>query len=117
MARYSKSNESERRTAQVTVQLAPTERQKLQAEAEQAGAALSEHIRQLCLGRAAGVTIVAGTRRNPEAKALMNELSAIGNNLNQLARHANTNGRMPEVHELRRTLDVVKSAMARVIAL
>ena len=35
---------------------------------------------------------MAGTRRNPDAKGLADELRAIGINLNQLARVANSTG-------------------------
>lgn len=117
MARYSKADESERRTAKVTVQLAPTERQELAADAARQGSPLSEHIRQLCLRRAAAPVVVAGTRRNPEARELMQHLSAIGNNLNQLARQANVNGAVPEEQRLHEVLEAVKTAMGRVLAL
>jgi len=117
MARYEQSYSGERRTAKVGVKLTPTERAELEAAAGKAGARLSEYVRELCLRRSAAAGIVAGTRRNPEAKALMGELAAIGNNLNQLARHANVNGAMPEAGELRETITVLKSAMARVLAL
>jgi hypothetical protein len=118
VARYSKTDDSERRTAKVTVQLAPTERQRLEKEAQRAGAALSEHVRHLCLRRGgARVGTIARTRRNPEAKGLMDELRAIGINLNQLTRHANTSGAMPEARELRDVIEILKAAMGRVLAL
>ena len=118
MARYKTTDTSERRTAQVTVQLAPTERERLAEDAQRAGAALSEHVRHLCLRRGgAGAGTVARTRRNPEAKGLMDELRAIGINLNQLARHANTSGAMPEAHELRDAIEILKATMGRVLAL
>jgi hypothetical protein len=58
-----------------------------------------------------------GARRNPEAKRLMYELSAIGNNLNQLARVANTVHAAPQEHELKAMIEILKAAMARVLAL
>ena len=63
--------------------------------------------------------VVAGTRRNPEAAALMRELNAIGNNLNQIARHLNTTGEFrdtdPEL--LQFALDQHKAAIAKVLDL
>jgi hypothetical protein len=83
----------------------------------------------LLLHRSAAV--VAATRRNPEAKALMRELelvgrelSAIGNNLNQLARHLNSTGDLRDWNELREALasyerssDMHKLAVSRVLGL
>jgi hypothetical protein len=117
MARYELAYSGERRTAHLGVQLTPSERQGLAEAAEGAGARLSDYVRSLCLQRSAAAGLVAGTRRNPEAKALMFELTAIGNNLNQLARHANTSGRMPEAAALHEVLELVKAAMGRVLAL
>jgi hypothetical protein len=117
MARYEQSYEGERRTVHLGVQLTPSERRELETAAEKAGARLSPYVRELCLSRLPVVGIVAGTRRNPDAKALMGELAAVGNNLNQLSRHANTSGAMPEARELRDVLDMVKAAMGHVLAL
>jgi hypothetical protein len=41
----------------------------------------------------------------------------IGNNLNQLARVANTNQATPQLHELHLTTGMLKAALARVITL
>ncbi len=117
MARYDDAYAGERRTAHVGVQLTPSERRDLQEAAEREGARLSEYVRGLCLRRSPVAGVVAGTRRNPEAKALMHELAAIGNNLNQLTRHANTSGSLPAAHELRATIELLKAAMGRVLAL
>ncbi len=117
MARYSKEFAGERRTVKVTVQLTPSERATLEKGAEKAGASLSQHARELCLRRSAAATIVAGTRRNPEAKALMNELTAIGINLNQIARISNTLRATPQIDELRQTTELLKTAFRHVLAL
>ncbi len=117
MARLEQSYAGEFRTASVTVQLTPSERAQLEQRAAEEGARLSAYMRDLCLRRSGAAGIVAGTRRNPEAKALMAELRAIGNNLNQLARHANTTEESPATRELRAILGTLKIAMARVIAL
>lgn len=117
MARYSKDHTGERRTEKVTIQFTPSERQALEKAAEESGASLSQAARELCLRRLAAAQIVAGTRRNPEARALMRELTAIGNNLNQLARIANTNQAIPQLHELHLTTGMLKAALTRVITL
>jgi hypothetical protein len=130
MARYERSYAGERRTVHLGVQLTPSERDELEAAALQQGAPnLSTYARELMFRRSAAV--VAATRRNPEAKALMKELetvgrelSAIGNNLNQLARHLNSTGDLRDWNELRealdscqRNMDMHKLAVSRVLGL
>ena len=99
------------------MQLTPTERAELDAAAAAAGAGLSQYVRELCLRRTPNAATVAGARRNPEAKRLMNELSWIGNNLNQLARVANTNRAAPQLDELKAAIEVLKATMAHVLSL
>jgi hypothetical protein len=118
MARYERSYMGERRTVKTTLQLTPTERDELEAAAAGQGApTLSAFARELLFRRSAAV--VAATRRNPEAAALIRELSAIGNNLNQLMRHANATGELgPERSaEVDETLLAIKTATARVLDL
>ena len=118
MARYEQSYVGERRTASVHVQLTPDERTALETAAVGTGSAsLSAFVRTLCLRRLADPVHVAGTRRNPEAKGLMYELKAIGNNLNQLTHIAHTLRAMPAEDKLRAVIDLLKAAMARVIDL
>lgn len=117
MPRYEQSYTGERRTSGLCVQLTPSERTELETAAEASGARLSQYVRELCLSRSGAPQTVAGTRRNPEAKALMGELSAIGNNLNQLTRLANTHGALPEARDLRAVLEQIKTAMGHVLAL
>ena len=117
MARHRKTYTGERRTVHLGVQLTPSERTELQRAAAEAGACLSQYVRELCLRRTAEAATVGGARRNPEAKRLLHELSAIGNNLNQIARVANTTRHAPQLAELKATVDVLKAAMARVLAL
>jgi Bacterial mobilisation protein (MobC) len=117
MPRYKKDYTGERRSTSINFQLTPTERKQIEAAAEAAGAGLSEYARELCLRRSTVAAIIAGVRRNPEARALMRQLTAIGNNLNQLARVANTARAVPQLTELQRTTDFIKAAMARVLEL
>jgi hypothetical protein len=115
MARYERTYVGEHRTRSLGVKLTPSERAELEAAATAEGVPLSAYVRELCLRRPP--TVVAATRRNPEAKALMFELSAIGNNLNQLARRANIHDALPERDELDATLAALKKAIARVLDL
>jgi hypothetical protein len=117
MARYSATDTSERRTASLRSWVTAEEKKRLEAAAERAGAGLSEYIRELCLRRAGKAPVVAGTRRNPLAKSLADELRAIGINLNQLARIANQTGEVRHERELGETLGVLKATMAKVIGL
>jgi hypothetical protein len=130
MARHKRSYAGEHRTAALRVQLTPRERKKLEDAAKEKGAQnLSTYARRLLFRRSEEV--VAATRRNPEAKALMDELTrvgrelnAIGNNLNQLARRLNTTGDLRDWGELRdaliayqRSSDMHKLAVSRVLGL
>jgi hypothetical protein len=117
MARYAKSDTAERRTAQLRLQLTPAERAQLENGATEAGIHLSQYVRELCLRRSADAPVVAGTKRNPDARTLAHQLTAIGNNLNQLARIANSTKAVSQLQELQRTMAVLKAALARVIAL
>ncbi len=77
MACYERSYSGERRTYGLRVQLTPSEGAELEAAAGLVGApSLSVYVRELLFRRSAAV--VAGTRRNPEAAALMRELNAGG---------------------------------------
>jgi Bacterial mobilisation protein (MobC) len=122
MARYERTYAGEKRTVKMTLQLTPTERDELDAAATGQGApTLSAYARELLFRRSAAV--VAATRRNPEAKAIMDalteaagELNAIGNNLNQIARHLNTTGDLRDWDELREALALFERGEARHIA-
>jgi hypothetical protein len=101
LARYDRSYVGERRTVKRTVKLTPSEDHELEAAAASQGATLSAYTRELLFRRSAGV--IAGTRRNPEAAAVMralddlgHDLRANGNNLNQIARHLNISGMLQD---------------------
>lgn len=118
MARYAETYSGERRTVALHVQLTPTERAHLEAAAHAAGArSLSAFARDHLLRRTMAPRQVAGVRRHPDAPGLIHQLSAIGNNLNQLARVANRNGAVASVEELLAVIEILKAAMARIIAL
>jgi hypothetical protein len=105
----------ELRTAFLGVQLTLAERAVLETAAATEGATLSVYARELLFRRHAAV--VAATRRHPEAAALMRELNAIGNNLNQIARHLNSTGELRASDDLPAVLDQHKRAIVRVLDL
>jgi hypothetical protein len=116
MARYERTFSGERRTEGLRVQLTPTERDELENAAKGQGAPnLSTYARELLFRRSAAV--VAATRRNPEAAGLMRELNAIGNLLNQIARHMHSTGELRDPDELREALALQKQAVIRVLGL
>jgi hypothetical protein len=117
MARRQKDDRSERLTEKLTVQLAPSERRRIEAEAAEAGAGLSEWVREKCLRRPGDAPVRAGPRRNPAARELADELRAIGNNLNQLARVANTTGAFTRERQLDDALEHLKTVFDRVLSL
>jgi Bacterial mobilisation protein (MobC) len=118
MARRKQSDDSQRRTAALRVQLTPDERGTLEKAAETNGAPnLSSYARELLFRRYAAAAAVAETRRNPEAKELARELRAIGNNLNQVAFQLNATGTLRDWSELRDVIAEHKRVFARVIAL
>ena len=97
MARYRADNAAERRTVSLRSWVTPEEKQRVEAEARAAGNGLSEYVRSALPRRGGQTPIVAGTRRNPDAKRLADELRAIGINLNQIAHVANTDGDLRRV--------------------
>jgi len=115
MARYERTYSGPHRTRSIGVKLTPEERAELEAAARSQGAPLSTYVRELCLRRTP--VVVAGAKRNPEAKALLYELNAIGNNLNQLARRSNISGEPAPQGELDAAVTALKAAIARVLAL
>ena len=118
MARYRATDASERRTAKVTVQLAPTERT---TAGSRRGARGQGPLATMCGSSACAVEARlagrGGARRNPDAKALADELRAIGNNINQLARVANQTGEIRREAELAFVIDRLVATMDRVIRL
>jgi hypothetical protein len=117
MGRVKKSDPGERFTAGCHLQLTPSQREELGAAAEAQGARLSDYIREQLFRRGGQPVVAAGVKRNPEAKALLDELRRIGNNLNQLTYRTHVDGDFLHEWELERTITELKAAMARVIAL
>lgn len=115
MARLRASYRGERRTAHFGLQLTPSERAELERRARVKGVVLAEFVRACCF-----LTEVAGASarsrlRDPDAMALVAELGRVGNNLNQLARHANQTGEIGIEEEVRETIAELKAALSRIV--
>jgi hypothetical protein len=118
MARYEQSYTGDRRTSALHVQLTTGERAEIETAARQAGvASLSAYARLLLFHRLAEFELFASPQRHPDIRKLIFELSAIGNNLNQLARIANATRAIKTAAELAETTELLKAAIARVLSL
>lgn len=115
MARYNDAYAGEHRTRAIGVKLTPAERAKLEAAAAARGEGLSDYIRSLCFRRPPPPA--GAVSRNPDARALAEQLSRIGNNVNQLAKVANTKGTIPQLYELKMVTGMIKAAIDRVLEL
>lgn len=114
MARHPGDFIGERRSAYFGFQLTPSERRNLERRAEQNGMLLAEYVRQyLPLGVPRRNRRQA--QRSLDGTALIGELGRIGNNLNQLAKHANQTSRMPDEALLRSAIDELKSVFSRIV--
>lgn len=117
MARHKQSYSGERLTEPLRMQLTPSQRQELEAAAAASGARISDYAREQLFRKGGQPIAVAGVRRNPDAKALADEIRRVGNNLNQLAHQANANGMVEAQRQLDDAITLVKAALSRVITL
>src|ERR1700722_12533564 len=99
MARLEHTYDGERMTAFVGFYVTPTAFAELKAAAAQQGASMSDFARESLLRRLGTPPTVAGARPDPEIIAIGRAIdraayanSALGNNLNQIARIGNTTG-------------------------
>jgi len=104
MARHKRDYTGERYSAQIRVQLTPSQHAAIRREATTRGLPLSALVRaKLTGGRLPEVG------RDPAAiRALTAQLARIGNNLNQLTHHANQTGRI-------RSETAIEAVTARII--
>ena len=94
-----------RRTIRLSVRVTPAEREILEGRSEECGLSLSDYLRSTALG--------AMPRRRPGQlqAGYARHLARIGNNLNQLARVANTTGRIPAQRQLEGTLAALRQVL------
>jgi hypothetical protein len=108
MGRRKQTDQTERRTVNVGFQVTPTERAALDERAAEAGVTLSEYVRTAALG----FSII---KKDPVDEATLRELWAAGNNLNQLAHHANATDEIDQ-QELSDALRLWRRAVERLDA-
>jgi hypothetical protein len=115
MARHRAGYSGERLTAALSLKMTPSERAELERRAALSGLHVSDYARRRVLGGAAPKPMPG---RDPRAvRKLAAEIAAVGNNLNQLARVANTTGKIRAERALEALMDQIADAMARVIEL
>lgn len=117
MGRYAQTDASERRTARLDIKISPTEQAELRALAARRGARPSAFARALIFRRLTTAGAAPEARDNADASALVRQLKALGNNVNQLTKHANETRRIALEAELRALLAEVKRAIAHVLDL
>lgn len=79
-----KKADDDKRTMAIQVRLKPASYAYVQGIAEQRNSSMADVIRELCNG---DVTVISA-----EQEALLRQIATMANNLNQLARKANTDG-------------------------
>ena len=114
MARRPKGFSGERRSAFFGFQMTPTERRRLEEDAEAHGLLLAELVR-LRLRLEGPANDNRPRRAVPETVALVGDLGRIGNNLNQLAYHANATGQLPEARLIADAIAELKAALGRIV--
>jgi hypothetical protein len=114
MARLRANYSGERRTEHFGFQLTPSEKTELERRATEQGMLPAEFVRaSLSLG---GPPVAdAGMRRDPATRELVGALGRIGNNINQLAHHANETGRLGEAALLAQVIEELKAALRRIL--
>ena len=115
MARHERIYDGERFTVKRTLQLTPSQAALLDTAAAESGATWSDLVREILFRRLGEPGMAGGVRRDAEAAAIIRALdaaayehNAVGNNVNQIARHLNTTGEFRDHTELRETLTQIQ---------
>jgi hypothetical protein len=95
------------RTKKIQIRVSEMEYARIKKTAGLAGLKLDPFIRRVLLG------IKLKPRRTEEVHALIRQISGAANNVNQIARRVNTNGRA-EKADVKEALDLVKQIWERV---
>lgn len=93
------------RTERITVRLQPSERAVIEQRAAECGMAPSTFL------RTAGLGAVPRPRPGAVERQAVHQLARIGNNLNQLARHANAAGRLRLAERIEQALTDVEAIL------
>jgi hypothetical protein len=112
MARLKASAHQERRTAFAGTNLTPSERAEVERRAKMSGRRLSDFMRLVLLSDKPGA-MPTPKLSGEVGRQIAVELARVGNNLNQLAHHANATGSMPDRVALDAVLEeIVKATWA-----
>ena len=116
MARRKQINSEEPHNAPIVVHATERERGELIEAAARRGESVSGFAHDLMFRRFAEAGKIAGTRQDPEGKAVLRELNALGINLNQLMRHGHQSGELGahRLSEIDDVLHAIKRAANRV---
>ena len=121
MPRHKREFAGEKRSAYVGIFMTPTAKAALEMAAMGQRQSVSSFAAGLLETRTAEAMAAAAevSQRHPDIRPLIEELSRLGNNLNQIAHQLNASGQLtPDREELLLDLGVLlKAALARIIAL
>ena len=93
--------------------MTPSEHAEVVQRAAAADLRLSDYVRFCCLNR----PLPRSGRPKSEARALVAELARVGNNVNQLAHHANALGELRSERALLQALDELGATTRRIMGL
>jgi hypothetical protein len=108
MARRKQTDAGERQTVSLSLWIKPSEKAELDERAAAAGVKLADFARAALLGYRLNA-------KDPLREKALFELSAIGNNLNQIARHVNASGEL-DPEELQNALRLWREVVERLHA-
>jgi hypothetical protein len=97
-----------RRTMRLVIRVRPDELAEIANRAGACGTPIARYAREVALG------VTPRARRTQANADLIRQLNQIGNNLNQLARVANSCGQLGDEGRLRAVLDEVVTVIARI---
>ena len=115
MGRRKKDDGAELYSAFIGIQLKPSQRRALEAEAAKSELKLSDYGRAVLVRES--TTAIRPGRDKAVLRGLAVEVSRIGNNLNQMALRANVAGQIRSEDDLRAALSQLADVFARIIAL
>jgi hypothetical protein len=99
----------DRRITATIVRWTPTEIATVRARAAECGRTVARFVRESALGA------IPKARRNADLQAVLRELARSGNNLNQLAREANTRELFPDEAKIAAVLAQHVAAIERLV--
>jgi hypothetical protein len=116
MGRYGRQFDGELRTAHFSLQLTPFERAELDRKAEAAALSPADYVRLRCFSAHPHATTQPRLSREA-GREIAAELARLGNNVNQLARHANATGDFPSRQALDAAIERIVKATEKLITL